>query len=201
MINRRIVLASRPAAKARWTISASKPSSCRRSTTARCWCETLAEPGPYMRMRMNEGKSYAAAQAIGVAMVGGTAGEVVESRHERFQPGDKVVGGGGWQEYSVVDATQPEFCARSTHRSFRSRPTWARWHAWRHGLGGLTQIIQPSPARRWSSVRPAAPSAAPWASWRRCAAAAPWASQAVRQVRLCGGDARLRCLHRLQGAP
>ena len=40
-------------------------------------------------------------------MHGGTVGEVVESRHPKFKPGDKVVGMGGWQEYSVVDATQP----------------------------------------------------------------------------------------------
>ena len=32
-----------------------------------------------------------------------TAGEVVESRHDRFAPGDQVVGMGGWQQYSVVD--------------------------------------------------------------------------------------------------
>jgi NADPH-dependent curcumin reductase CurA len=62
---------------------------------------------PYMRGRMNEGKSYAAAQPLGEVMIGGTAGEVVESRHPKFSPGDRVVGMGGWQEYSVVDAGQP----------------------------------------------------------------------------------------------
>jgi NADPH-dependent curcumin reductase CurA len=59
---------------------------------------------PYMRGRMNEGKSYAQPQPLGEVMIGGTVGEVVESRHPRFAPGDKVVGMGGWQEYSVVDA-------------------------------------------------------------------------------------------------
>ena len=62
---------------------------------------------PYMRGRMNEGKSYAQPQPLGEVMIGGTVGEVVESRHPKFQPGDPVVGMGGWQEYSVVDATQP----------------------------------------------------------------------------------------------
>jgi len=61
---------------------------------------------PYMRGRMNEGKSYAAPQPLGEVMVGGTAGEVVESRHPAYRAGDKVVGMGGWQEYSVVDAGQ-----------------------------------------------------------------------------------------------
>ncbi|MHB1248650.1 MAG: NADP-dependent oxidoreductase [Polaromonas sp.] len=62
---------------------------------------------PYMRGRMNDAKSYAAPQPLGEVMGGGTAGEVVESRSPKFQPGDKVVGMGGWQQYSVVNADQP----------------------------------------------------------------------------------------------
>jgi NADPH-dependent curcumin reductase CurA len=62
---------------------------------------------PYMRGRMNDAKSYAAPQPLGQVMIGGTAGEVVESRSPKFQPGDKVVGMGGWQQYSVVNADQP----------------------------------------------------------------------------------------------
>jgi NADPH-dependent curcumin reductase len=62
---------------------------------------------PYMRGRMNDAKSYAAPQPLGQVMQGGTVGEVVESRSPLFQPGDKVVGMGGWQQYSVVDTAQP----------------------------------------------------------------------------------------------
>ena len=62
---------------------------------------------PYMRGRMNDSKSYAAPQSLGQVMQGGTAGAVVESRSPKFQPGDKVVGMGGWQQYSVVNAGQP----------------------------------------------------------------------------------------------
>ena len=58
---------------------------------------------PYMRGRMNDSKSYAASQALGEVMIGGTVGEVAESRHPKYAVGDKVVGMGGWQEYSVVD--------------------------------------------------------------------------------------------------
>lgn len=61
---------------------------------------------PYMRGRMNDAKSYAAPQALGQVMQGGTAGEVVQSRSPKYQVGDKVVGMGGWQEYSVVGADQ-----------------------------------------------------------------------------------------------
>ncbi len=62
---------------------------------------------PYMRGRMNDSKSYAQPQPLGEVMIGGTVGEIVESRHPKFAAGDKVVGMGGWQEYSVVDANQP----------------------------------------------------------------------------------------------
>jgi NADPH-dependent curcumin reductase CurA len=62
---------------------------------------------PYMRGRMNDGKNYAQPQPLGQTMIGGTVGEVVESKHPKLAVGDKVVGMGGWQEYSVVDATQP----------------------------------------------------------------------------------------------
>lgn len=58
---------------------------------------------PYMRGRMNEGKSYGQAQALDDTMVGGTAGEVVESRNPKFKSGDIVVGYLGWQTYGVTD--------------------------------------------------------------------------------------------------
>ena len=62
---------------------------------------------PYMRGRMNESKSYAVPQPLGQVMQGGTVGEIIESRSPKFKLGDKVVGMGGWQQYSVVDAGQP----------------------------------------------------------------------------------------------
>jgi NADPH-dependent curcumin reductase CurA len=62
---------------------------------------------PYMRGRMNDAKSYAAPQPLGQVMQGGTVGEVVESKSPKYRPGDKVVGMGGWQQYSVVNAEQP----------------------------------------------------------------------------------------------
>ena len=61
---------------------------------------------PYMRGRMNDSKSYAASQPLNEVMIGGTVGEVVDSKNSHFAVGDKVVGMGGWQEYVTVDATQ-----------------------------------------------------------------------------------------------
>jgi NADPH-dependent curcumin reductase CurA len=57
---------------------------------------------PYMRGRMSEGRSYAASVELGQVMVGGTVGEVVESRHPAVTPGDIVLGPGGWQAYSAL---------------------------------------------------------------------------------------------------
>jgi len=58
---------------------------------------------PYMRGRMNEGKSYAARQELGEVMIGGTVGEVVESKHPKFAKGDQVLGMLGWQQYGLSD--------------------------------------------------------------------------------------------------
>ena len=62
---------------------------------------------PYMRGRMNDAKSYTQPQALGQTMGGGTVGEVLESRNSHYPVGTWVVGMGGWQEYSVVDASLP----------------------------------------------------------------------------------------------
>jgi len=61
---------------------------------------------PYMRGRMNDAKSYAQPQALNEVMGGGTAGEIAASRHPKFKVGEAVVGMGGWQQYSVLDAAQ-----------------------------------------------------------------------------------------------
>ena len=65
-------------------------------------CRTLyLSVDPYMRGRMNEGRSYAAAVELGQVMVGGTVSQVVESRHPGFARGDLVAGYNGWQAYAV----------------------------------------------------------------------------------------------------
>lgn len=60
---------------------------------------------PYMRGRMSESKSYAASQALDETMIGGTVGEVIESKHPKFAAGDTVVGTLGWSEVAVSDGT------------------------------------------------------------------------------------------------
>ncbi|HEV8094105.1 MAG TPA: NADP-dependent oxidoreductase [Burkholderiales bacterium] len=57
---------------------------------------------PYMRGRLSQQKSYVKGVEIGEVMTGETAGEVVESRHPRFKPGDTVTAPAGWQLYGCV---------------------------------------------------------------------------------------------------
>jgi NADPH-dependent curcumin reductase CurA len=54
---------------------------------------------PYMRGRLSQQKSYVKGVEIGEVMTGETAGEVVESKHPKFKPGDKVTAPSGWQLY------------------------------------------------------------------------------------------------------
>lgn len=99
---------------------------------------------PYMRGRMSDAKSYAQPQPLGEVMIGGTVGEVVESRHPKFAAGDKVVGMGGWQEYSVVDADQPGLVRKvdtshvplSHYLGAVGMPGVTAWY-------GLVKIIEP----------------------------------------------------------
>ena len=56
---------------------------------------------PYMRGRMNSGKSYANPVQIGEVMAGGTVGRVIDSKNSDYTSGDHVFGYGGWQEFWV----------------------------------------------------------------------------------------------------
>ena len=61
---------------------------------------------PYMRGRMNEGKSYVPPFELGKALEGGAVGEVVESRAREFKPGDTVTSKFGWREYFTASPTE-----------------------------------------------------------------------------------------------
>jgi len=58
---------------------------------------------PYMRGRMNEGKSYAAPVEIGETMCGGTVSQVLKSNNPEFAKDDYILTYDGWQEYAVSD--------------------------------------------------------------------------------------------------
>lgn len=96
---------------------------------------------PYMRMRMEDIKSYAAPQAIDEVMIGGTAGEVIASNHPKFAVGEQVVGMLGWSEMGVsdgsllkkVDSTQIPL---SAYLGVVGMPGMTAWY-------GLNKILQP----------------------------------------------------------
>jgi hypothetical protein len=94
-----------------------------------------------MRGRMNADRSYAAPQPVGETMIGGTAGEVVESRHPNFEVGDQVVGMLGWQEYAVSDGTglvkvDSRAIPLSAYLGAVGMPGVTAWY-------GLNRIIEP----------------------------------------------------------
>jgi NADPH-dependent curcumin reductase CurA len=95
---------------------------------------------PYMRMRMEDVKSYAAPQALDAVMIGGTAGEVAASNNPKFSVGDKVVGMLGWTEMGVSDGVllnkvDASVIPLSAYLGAVGMPGMTAWY-------GLTQIIQ-----------------------------------------------------------
>ena len=96
---------------------------------------------PYMRMRMEDVKSYAAPQALDEVMVGGTAGEVVASKNPKFAVGDKVVDMLGWSEMGVSDGVllkkvDTTHIPLSAYLGTVGMPGMTAWY-------GLMQIIKP----------------------------------------------------------
>src|SRR5690606_37540875 len=87
-----------------------------------------------------ETRSYAAAQPLDAVMLGGTAGEVVQSRNARFAVGDHVIAAFGWQLYGVssgggvskVDVRIP----LSAYLGRVGMPGVTAWY-------GLNRIIEP----------------------------------------------------------
>lgn len=106
LMNRRIVLASRPTGE---------------PTAENFRLETLPVPelqagevllqtlylslDPYMRGRMSDAPSYAPPVEIGAVMVGGTVCRVADSRNPAYAEGDLVLAYTGWQEYAVSDGS------------------------------------------------------------------------------------------------
>lgn len=96
---------------------------------------------PYMRGRMNEGRSYTEPQALDAVMQGGTVGEVIASKNKRFKPGDHVAGYGGWQLYALSDGSDLRPVQRrdfplSVYLGAVGMPGVTAWY-------GINRIIKP----------------------------------------------------------
>ncbi|CAM5769252.1 NADPH-dependent curcumin reductase [Labrys miyagiensis] len=103
MINRRIVLASRPE-------GAPIPANFRLEETALRPLEEgevllrilYLSLDPYMRGRMSAAKSYAKPVEVGGVMEGGTVARVLESRNTDYRPGEIVLSHSGWQSHDIT---------------------------------------------------------------------------------------------------
>jgi hypothetical protein len=98
---------------------------------------------PYMRGRMSSAKSYAPSVELGGVMVGGVVGQVVESRHPQFAPGEIVQGEFGWQQYAVSDGkgvrkVDPKLAPISTALGILGMPGLTAYF-------GLREIGKPQP--------------------------------------------------------
>lgn len=98
---------------------------------------------PYMRGRMRpEIKSYIPPFSLDEPLDGGAVGQVIESRHPNFSPGDYAVGfQGGWREYATVagaglQKVDPGMAPLSAYLGVLGMPGFTAW-------AGLNEIIKP----------------------------------------------------------
>lgn len=144
LVNRRIVLASRP-------VGAPSPDNFRFEDVP------VSDPSegqlllqilylsldPYMRGRMSAAKSYAKPVAIGDVMEGGTVARVIRSRHPDYREGDIVLSHSGWQSFALSDGAglrklDPKAAPVSTALGVLGMPGFTAY-------AGLLTIGQPKP--------------------------------------------------------
>lgn len=88
---------------------------------------------PYMRGRMNAGKSYAPPVEIGETMTAAGVGEVVASGSADLKPGDYVLGMFGWASHGVAAASEvrkldPDAAPITTALGALGMPGFTAWH-------------------------------------------------------------------------
>ena len=104
MQNQTILLASRPSGTPTTDNFRFETSAVPAAAAGQVLLKTLyVSVDPYMRGRMNAGKSYVAPFEVGQPMAGGMVAEVVESHVEQLPVGSVVVGNLPWQQYSLSD--------------------------------------------------------------------------------------------------
>lgn len=144
LINRRIVLASRP-------VGAPSPDDFRfedvpagEPSDGQLLLQILyLSLDPYMRGRMSAAKSYAKPVAIGDVMEGGTVARVICSRHPDYREGDIVLSHSGWQSFALSDGVglrklDPKAAPLSTALGVLGMPGFTAY-------AGLLTIGQPKP--------------------------------------------------------
>ena len=81
---------------------------------------------PYMRPRMSELRSYTPPFEIDKPLTGGSVGEVVDSRNDRFAKGDTVTGLLNWASHTVHDGRGRPRRSSSWRRSASRKRSAAR---------------------------------------------------------------------------
>ncbi len=88
-INRKIVLVKRPVGKPQIENFRLDKTSIPVPEDGQVLCKTIfLSLDPYMRGRMNAGRSYAPPVEVNEVMCGGTVGQVIESNNSGFSEGD-----------------------------------------------------------------------------------------------------------------
>ena len=98
---------------------------------------------PYMRGRMNDGKSYATPLQIGDVMTGETVAQVLVSNHSKYVKGDLVTAHTGWRTHALSDGTglrklDPAAAPVTTGLGVLGMPGFTAY-------GGLRAIGKPQP--------------------------------------------------------
>jgi NADPH-dependent curcumin reductase CurA len=98
---------------------------------------------PYMRMRMNDVRSYMPPYSVGKALSGAALGVVLSSRSDALQPGDVVSSQLGWREHFVAKAQwlekfQPGPVPLTAHLGVLGLTGFTAWY-------GLKEIGRPKP--------------------------------------------------------
>lgn len=90
---------------------------------------------PYMRGRISAKANYAAGVGIGDVMHGGGVGEVLESRHPDWNPGDHIeTMGFGWRDHAVLQGdgltrVDPKLAPLHAYLSYLGMPGRTAWLA------------------------------------------------------------------------
>jgi len=142
--NRRIVLAQRPSGLPDDATLRLEHSEVPEPAAGEMLLRTLyLSLDPYMRGRMNDAKSYAEPVKINEVMTGQVVAEVMSSNNERFEVGDHVLAGSGWQDYAISDGKELINLGKNP-----DQPSWALGILGMPGYtayAGLLKIGEPKP--------------------------------------------------------
>jgi NADPH-dependent curcumin reductase CurA len=91
---------------------------------------------PYMRGRMRETKSYIPSFQLGKPLEGGCVGQVIESKNNRFNVGEYVLGNFGWREYWLSNGSNG-----SGVMKIDPKMAPIQWYLGIFGMTGLTAYV------------------------------------------------------------